>query len=93
MENRFKKYLSAFMRREEPLVVKSKPITPVTVPGSRVSKPVLDDTFHKIKNKTTFVNPSFIAEYIPVIRKLSWINPDMGQVVNELPRMRADLTV
>lgn len=64
----------------------SKP-TKGTVPSTRISRPTIDSTFTDIKGKTTFVTPGFIAEYIPIIRKLSWINEDMGLAVNDMTRL------
>lgn len=61
--------------------------TAATVPSTRVSRPTITNTFSDIKGKTTFVSPDFIAEYIPVIRKLSWINEDMGLAVNDMVRL------
>jgi len=58
-----------------------------TIPSSRVSKPVLEDTYTKLRSKTKFINPGWVAGYIPVIRKLSWVNGDMGQVVNDMVQL------
>lgn len=61
---------------------------PIMVPGSRVSKPVLDDNIYKkLQGNTIFVNPGFIADLIPTIRRLSWVNGDMGQVVNDMVQL------
>jgi hypothetical protein len=69
---------------EEPQ--ESKP-TAATVPSTRQTRPQNDNYFTDIKGKTTFVTPGFIAEYIPIIRKLSWINEDMGLAVNDMVRL------
>lgn len=73
------------------LAVSSEPSesrpTKATVPSTRISKPTISSTFTDIKGKTTFVTPGFIAEYIPIIRKLSWINEDMGLAVNDMVRL------
>lgn len=69
---------------EEP--PESRP-TRTTVPSTRISRPTNEITYSDLKGKTTFVNPGFIAEYIPIIRKLSWINEDMGLAVNDMVRL------
>lgn len=67
-------------------VPESKP-TGVVVPSTRISRPTNDTTYTDLKGKTMFVTPGFIADYIPVIRKLSWINEDMGLAVNDMVRL------
>lgn len=67
-------------------VPESKP-TKIVVPSTRISRPKNEITFTDLKGKTTFVNPGFVAEYIPVIRKLSWVNEDMGLAVNDMVRL------
>lgn len=60
----------------------------VVVPPGRTSRPTLGiDNFVDIKSRVTFINPGFIAEYIPIIRKLSWINPDVGVAVNDMVQL------
>ena len=72
---------------EVPNLVK-KTETPITTPSNRVSRPVLDDnTYTKLRGKTQFINPGFVADLIPTIRKLSWVNGDMGQVVNDMVQL------
>ena len=61
--------------------------TKTSVPSTRISRPLNNNTFTDIKGKTTFITPGFIAEYIPIIRKLSWINEDMGLAVNDMVRL------
>lgn len=57
-------------------------------PSGRKTRPSFNtDSFLDIKNKVTFINPGFIAEYIPIIRKLSWINPDLGVAVNDMVQL------
>lgn len=70
------------------LVTSPEPIKKTTVPPGRSSRPTFDGTsFVDIKSRVTFINPGFIAEYIPVIRKLSWINPDVGVAVNDMVQL------
>jgi len=69
---------------EEP--TESRP-TKASVPSTRISRPNNENTYTDIKGKTTFITPGFIAEYIPVIRKLSWVNEDMGLAVNDMVRL------
>jgi len=61
----------------------------VTVPPGRSSRPTFDngDTYVDIRSKMTFITPGYIAEYIPIIRKLSWINPDVGVAVNDMVQL------
>lgn len=59
----------------------------VSIPAGRVSRPTIDSTFSDIKSKVMFVDPSYIAEFIPVIRKLSIINPDLGLAINDMVRL------
>jgi len=59
----------------------------VTPPG-RSSRPTMGiDSFVDLRNGSKFVNPGFIAEVIPVIRKMSWINPDLGVAVNNMVQL------
>ena len=67
-------------------VPESRP-TKTSVPSTRQSRPSHTNVFTDIKGKTTFVTPTFIAEYIPIIRKLSWVNEDMGLAVNDMVRL------
>jgi hypothetical protein len=64
----------------------SKP-TKGTVPSTRISRPDIPYFYTDIKGKTSFISPGFIAEYIPIIRKLSWINEDMSLAVNDMVRL------
>jgi len=58
------------------------------VPTGRKSRPVLDDyTTYEIKDSVMFVNPGYMAEYIPVIRKLSWVNEDVGLALNDMVQL------
>ena len=71
---------------------KSASITPpkkeLIIPPGRSSRPTFgDDNYIDIKSKVTFINPGYIAEYIPIIRKLSWINPDVGLAVNDMVQL------
>jgi len=60
----------------------------VIVPPGRTSRPTIGiDNFVDIRSRVTFINPGFIAEYIPIIRKLSWINPDVGVAVNDMVQL------
>jgi len=72
--------------------VANEPVIPrkvvsANLPGSRASRPSIKSTYTDIRNSLTFVDPSFIAEYIPVIRKLSWINPDVGLAIEDMTRL------
>lgn len=55
--------------------------------GGRITRPTISSTYTDIRKNLTFVNPSWIADYIPVIRKLHWINPDMGLAVNDMVQL------
>ena len=60
----------------------------VVVPVGRASRPTFNhDSFVDIKGQVTYVNPGYIAEIIPIIRKLSWINPDLGLAVNDMVQL------
>ncbi len=60
----------------------------VVIPPGRSSRPTFGtDAFLDVKGRVAFVNPGFIADYIPVIRKLSWINPDLGLAVNDMVQL------
>jgi hypothetical protein len=59
----------------------------VVVPG-RSSRPTFGvDTFVDVRSRVTFITPGYISEYIPIIRKLSWINPDLGLAVNDMVQL------
>ena len=55
--------------------------------STRRSKPTIESSYTEITNNVKFVNPGFIRTIIPVIRKLSWINPDVGLALNDLTRL------
>lgn len=59
----------------------------VPVPTGRITRPTIESSFSDIKSKVMFVDPSFIADYIPIIRKLFIINPDVGLAVNDMVRL------
>lgn len=57
-------------------------------PAGRVSEPSFyHHSIFNVKNRVGFINPAFIAELIPVIRKLSWINPDLGLAVHDMVQL------
>jgi len=61
-----------------------KPLLP-TVPGSRISQPTISDfTFDDLANDLKVVKPQFLFESIPVIRKLSMVNPDVSQALDNI---------
>lgn len=63
-------------------------INKTTIPPGRATRPTFGiDAFVDIKSRVTFVNPGYIAEYIPIIRKLSWVNPDVGVAVNDMVQL------
>ena len=55
--------------------------------GGRKSRPTIKATYTNLKQNMAFVDPSFITTYIPIIRKLSWLNPDMGLAVNDMVQL------
>lgn len=79
-------FLDIFRRRRTLAAEPEKSMDIVPPPG-RISRPTFSSTFTDIKSGLTLINPSFIAEYIPVIRKLSWINPDVGLAVNDMVQL------
>ena len=62
---------------------------PISIPPGRVSRPSFTPgvIFTDLKNQTSFIGPSFIAQYIPVIRKLSWVNEDLGLAVHDMVQL------
>lgn len=77
-----------WFRTKENKVTPPEQVKKTTVPPGRSSRPTWGtDAFVDIKSKTTFISPGYIAEYIPVIRKLSWINPDVGLAVNDMVQL------
>ena len=60
----------------------------IIVPPGRSSRPTFDqETFVDLKSRVTFIEPGYIAQYIPIIRKMSWINPDVGVAVNDMVQL------
>lgn len=60
---------------------KTKPI----VPDGRVSRPDTGDfTFTTLKDDLKIINPSFVFEAIPIIRKLSLVNADISQALDNI---------
>ena len=77
-----------FIPSKKSLVPIAPPAKKTVVPPGRTSRPTFGvDNFVDIKSRVTFINPGFIAEYIPIIRKLSWINPDVGIAVNDMVQL------
>ncbi len=71
-------------QKDQKLVSTPEPVNKKTVPVGRSSRPTFGtDAYVDVKNKVTFITPGYISEYIPVIRKLSWINPDLGTAVHD----------
>jgi hypothetical protein len=85
-----------FARKPVAPVMKAKDDSPgdvdsksdiATIPGGRTTRPTIKNAYSDMKGKTTFVGPEFVAEYIPVIRKLSWINQDVGLAINDMVQL------
>jgi len=72
-------------REAEALVIPTQVNTPKP-PRTQDSYPVIDG-YEYIEGKTRFVKPSFIFEYIPVIRKLAAVNQNVGLVLNDLVQL------
>lgn len=64
---------------------KSKGMVPPT--SVRKSKPTLEETYLTTRDNLTFVDVGFLRTVIPVIRKLTWINADMGLALNDMVRL------
>lgn len=82
-----------FLKRSKPTETtgakkeKIEDIDPKSIPGSRGSRPTIKSSYSDMRGKTTFVNMEFISEYIPIIRKLSWINQDVGLAINDMVQL------
>lgn len=55
--------------------------------SGRKSRPTFDDTYYDLRSGVKYINPSFIREMIPVIRKLTHINSDFGLALNDLVKL------
>lgn len=66
-------------------IVKETDITKAPISG-RVSRPSLEyqQVIQDLKSGTKFITQPYIAEVIPVIRKLAMINPDLGLALNDI---------
>lgn len=64
-----------------------KPSVEVPPTSVRRSLPSIDNYITDLKTGVTFINPGYIKEVIPVIRKLSWINPDVGSALNDMVQL------
>ena len=83
-------FLDRFRIRRKSLIEPKTPkdVSTTAIPASgRISRPTIQSTYTNLKNSMAFVDPSFVATYIPIIRKLSWINPDMGLAVNDMVQL------
>jgi hypothetical protein len=78
-----------FLRPNRNKVTPPPQVDKISVPAGRSSRPTWDavSVYTEIKSKVTFITPGWIADYIPVIRKLSWINPDVGLAVNDMVQL------
>lgn len=82
-----------FLKRSKPTettgakVENIKDIDTKSIPGTRGSRPTISSSYSDMRGKTTFVNMEFISDYIPIIRKLSWINQDVGLAINDMVQL------
>jgi len=78
-----------FLKRStKPMAPAIQPEKKTIIAPGRSSRPTFgQETFVDLKARVTFINPGFIAEYIPIIRKMSWINPDVGVAVNDMVQL------
>jgi hypothetical protein len=70
-------------------LVKTETNKPISgpIPKSRVSQPVYDFSYELLQNDMKFVKPEFVYNIIPVIRKLSIVNPNLGLVLNDIVQL------
>lgn len=76
-------------KKEPVIAVPKKEDLIRSIPEGRISRPTFipGTTFTDLRSQLAFVKPSYIASIIPVIRKLSWINPDVGLAVNDMVQL------
>lgn len=55
--------------------------------SARKSQPSLENNYINIKDGLKFINTGFVREIIPVIRKLSWVNEDLGLALNDMVQL------
>ena len=82
------KWYNPFSWGQKQLAPPILPEKKTIVPPGRSSRPTFgQETYVDIKSRVTFIDPGYIAQYIPIIRKMSWINPDVGVAVNDMVQL------
>lgn len=66
-----------------------KPDSTVKVPptSGRKTRPTFEETYYDLRAGVKYINPSFIREIIPLIRKLCYSNSDFGLALNDLVKL------
>lgn len=77
-----KEIISWGQPKPENITLKPSPL-PVNLPAKRTSKPSHQEGF-SFDEKSEVIQPDFLLEVIPVIRKLSYTNPNISQALNNL---------
>ena len=81
-------FFDFFRRGTKELVPAPEPVKKTVVPPGRSSRPTFGtDAYMDIRNGVTFITPGYISNYIPIIRKMSWINPDVGLAVHDMVQL------
>lgn len=57
------------------------------ISGTRQTRPTVDSIYKNLTTGTSFVTPEFYFTLIPIIRKLSWINSDLGLALNDMVQL------
>lgn len=85
MANRISDAFSVLINGK-PKVEPKKPDSTVGIPPGRVSKPDKSDDgiFMGLRNQTSFIQPTFRKDIIPLIRSLYKVNPDMGIALQDM---------
>ena len=58
------------------------------LPSSRISKPDISyNSYQSLGDRYKFVNPDFMFEVIPIIRKLAIVNQDLSQAISNITEL------
>ena len=69
------------------VIAKSDSLIKVPPTSGRKTRPTFDETYYDLRSGVKYINPSFLREIIPLIRKLCYTNSDFGLALNDLVKL------
>lgn len=75
----------AAAQKEKKVVIDDRPT--VITPGASSSRDLPQNSFEVVQKSLSVVTPEFSFEAVPVLRKLSIVNPDVSSALNDMTRL------